>query len=327
MPSSRLRDPPATPIQNASTTSRENLNPASTEGTSLLDRPYLLLSLASLFWAVNIVLGRYIVGTVPPIMLAQIRWTGAGLIVLPFVLHHLRRDWPAIRAHFGVMIALSLSGITLYNTLAYSALQYTQAINGLLIQSTGPLIIGLISYLFFRDRLTSGQIAGILLSMIGVLAIISGGSVEALAGLDFNIGDLLFLLALVIYSAYLAALRLRPPIHMLSFLAFTIIAGAILQVPATLVEYAQGHRIDPTPQAFAVMIYVATFPSLIAYWFFNRGVDLIGANRAGPFLHLIPVFGSAIAFLFLGERPGLHHLIGYALILGGIFAAQRFARR
>jgi drug/metabolite transporter (DMT)-like permease len=298
-------------------------NPAA---KSLLDRPYLLLSLASLFWAVNIVLGRYIVGTVPPIMLAQIRWTGAGLLVLPFVLHHLRRDWPRIRAHLGVMLALSLSGITLYNTLAYSGLQYTQAINGLLIQSTGPLIIGLISYLFFRDRLTAGQTAGILLSLIGVLTIISGGRMETLLGLDFNNGDLLFLLALVIYSAYLAAMRLRPPIHMLSFLAFTIIAGAVLQLPATVVEYALGHRIDPTPQAFLVMAYVATFPSLIAYWFFNRGVDLIGANRAGPFLHLIPVFGSVIAFFFLGERPGLHHLIGYALILGGIFAAQRFRR-
>jgi drug/metabolite transporter (DMT)-like permease len=307
--------------------SDKRLPQGNTDRRSLLDRPYLLLSLASLFWAINIVLGRYIVGTVPPIMLAQIRWTGAGLILLPFVLHHLRRDWPAIRAHLGVMIALSLSGITLYNTLAYYALQYTQAINGLLIQSTGPLIIGLISYLFFRDRLTAGQIAGILLSLVGVLTIITRGEPAAILGLDFNLGDLLFLLALVIYSAYLAAMRRRPPIHMLSFLAFTILAGAALQIPATVVEYAFGHRIDPTPQAFAVMIYVAIFPSLIAYLFFNRGVDLIGANRAGPFLHLIPVFGSVIAFFFLGERPGVHHLVGYALILGGIFAAQRFARK
>jgi drug/metabolite transporter (DMT)-like permease len=296
-------------------------------GKSLLDRPYLLLSMTSLFWAINIVLGRYIAGTVPPIMLAQIRWTGAGLILLPFALHHLRRDWPLIRERFGLMLLLSLCGITLYNTLAYYGVQYTQAINGLLIQSVGPLMIALFTYLFFRERLTAGQATGIILSFAGVLVIISGGDLSALIGLRLNKGDLWFLLALVFYCCYAAAMRLRPRIHPLSFLAFTIIAGATLQIPATIVEFALGFRINPTPQAFLVLAYVVIFPSILANLFFNRGVDLIGANRAGPFLHLIPVFGSVIAFFFLGERPGLHHLAGYALILGGIFAAQRFAKK
>src|SRR5690606_17968384 len=124
------------------------------------DRPYLLLSLASLFWAVNIVLGRYIAGTIPPIMLAQIRWTGAALILLPFVIVHLRRDWPVIRKSFSMMIVFSLTGVTLYNTFAYYGLQYTEALNGLLIQSTGPLLIALFSFLMFRDRLSAGQVAG-----------------------------------------------------------------------------------------------------------------------------------------------------------------------
>lgn len=295
--------------------------------TALFDRPYLLLSLTSLFWAINIVLGRYIAGTVPPIMLAQIRWTGAALILLPFAVHHLRRDWPAIRERFWLMILLSLSGITLYNSLAYYGMQYTQAINGLLIQSVGPLMIALFTYLFFRERLTAGQTIGILLSLVGVMVIISGGDPYALVGLRLNEGDLWFLLALVFYCGYAAAMRSRPAIHPLSFLAFTIIAGATLQFPATVAEYALGFRIHPTPQAYLVMAYVVIFPSILANLFFNRGVDLIGANRAGPFLHLIPVFGSVIAFFFLGERPGLHHLAGYALILTGILAAQRFARR
>jgi drug/metabolite transporter (DMT)-like permease len=301
-------------------------NQSSSSSRSLLDRPYLLLSLVSLFWAINIVLGRFIVGTIPPIMLAQIRWSGAGLILLPFALHHLRRDWPLIREKFGIMILLSLTGITLYNSLAYYGLNYTEAINGLLIQSAAPLIIGLVSFILFRDRLTAGQALGIFMSLSGVIVIITRGDPSALLDLSLNQGDLWFLLALLFYATYAAILRLKPAIHFLSLLAFTIIAGALLQLPATIAEFALGHRIDPTPQAFAVLAYVVIFPSILAYLFFNRGVELIGANRAGPFFHLIPFFGSAIAILFLGERPALFHGMGYALIIAGIVVAQRWAR-
>lgn len=300
---------------------------SSTRGRSLFDRPYLLLSLVSLFWAINIVLGRYIAGTIPPIMLAQIRWGGAGLILLPFVVGHIRRDWAQIRAHFAIMIVLGLTGMTLYNTLAYYGLQYTEAINGLLIQSAAPLVIGLLSFVLFRDRLTAGQISGILMSLFGVTVIITRGDLATLLGLKFNEGDLWFLLALVFYATYAAILRLRPRIHFLSFLGFTIIAGALMQLPATIVEWSLGGRIEPTPAAFAVIAYIVTFPSIVAYLFFNRGVELIGANRAGPFFHLIPVFGSVIAILFLGERPALYHGFGYALIIGGIVVAQNWARQ
>lgn len=295
-------------------------------GRSFFDQPYLLLTLVSLFWAINIVLGRYITGTIPPIMLAQIRWGGAALILLPFVVHHIRRDWPAIRSHFAIMIVLSLTGMTLYNTFAYYGLQYTEAINGLLIQSAAPLFIGLISFVLFRDRLSVGQAIGVLTSLTGVVVIISRGDPATLLGLSFNQGDLWFLLALLFYATYAAILRLRPAIHVLSFLGFTITAGGLFLVPATMVEWGLGHRIDPTPAAFAVMAYIVIFPSIVAYLFFNRGVELIGANRAGPFFHLIPVFGSAIAITFLGERPALYHGIGYALIIGGIVVAQKWAR-
>lgn len=293
----------------------------------MLDRPYLLLTLVSLFWAINIVLGRFVAGTIPPIMLAQIRWGGAALILLPFVAHHIRRDWPKIRAHFTIMIVLSLTGMTLYNALAYYGLQYTEAINGLLLQSGAPLIIGLLSFILFRDRLTGGQIAGIFVSLGGVIVIITRGDPSTLLALAFNQGDLWFLLALVFYGTYAALLRLRPSIHILSFLGFTIIAGALLQIPATIVEWGLGYRIDPTPQAFAVMGYVVIFPSILAYLFFNRGVELIGANRAGPFFHLVPVFGSAIAIVFLGERPAIFHGFGYALIISGIVVAQKWAKQ
>jgi drug/metabolite transporter (DMT)-like permease len=295
------------------------------ESRSLFDRPYLLLTLVALFWAINIVLGRYIAGTIPPVTLSLARWGGASLILLPFVVRHIRHDWPEIRSHFKIMLALTLTGMTLYNTLAYYGLKYTEAINGLLIQSAGPLFIGLVSFVLFRDWLSRGQIAGVLVSLSGVVVIITQGDLAALLTLQLNHGDLWFLLAILIYATYAAMLRLRPPIHPLSFLGFTVIVGALLLVPAAIVESALGYHIKPTPQAFAVMAYMAVFPSILAYLFFNRGVELIGANRAGPFFHLIPVFGSAIAIAFLGERPEIYHAIGYILIICGIIVAQKWA--
>ncbi|CAN5117928.1 DMT family transporter [soil metagenome] len=294
---------------------------------SLFDRPYLLLSLTSLFWAINSVLGRYIAGQLPPVALSQIRWSGAGLIVLPFAWSHLKSDWPAIRGSLPLMLLLSFTGITVYNTLAYHGLEYTEAINGLLMQSATPLMIALWSLVLFRDRLTAAQFVGVLMSLTGVVVIIARGDVTALLGLTINRGDVWFLIALCCYALYAALLRKRPPIHFLSFLAFTIIAGAVMLLPATLAEFLYGRRIDPSPAVFAVLAYVVVFPSVIAYICFNRGVELIGANRAGPFFHLIPVFGSAIAILFLGERPQIFHAIGYTLIVAGIIVAQAGARR
>ncbi len=294
---------------------------------ALFDRPYLLLSLTSLFWAINIVLGRFIAGTIPPAALAEIRWVGAGLIALPLARRELSQDWPVIRRHFGIMLLLSFTGITVYNTLAYHGLEYTTALNGSLMQSSAPLMIGLWSLILFRDRLTLAQFVGILMSLCGVLVIVAHGDPATLAHLRLNPGDVWFLVAMVSYALYAALLRRRPAIHFLSFLAFTFLAGAIMLAPVTVAEFLAGRRVDPTPAAFAVLAYVIVFPSLLAYVFFNRGVELIGANRTGPFFHLIPVFGSAIAIVFLGERPQLYHSIGYALIIAGIFVAQRGARK
>jgi len=209
---------------------------------SLYDRPYILLTLTSLFWAINIVLGRFIAGTIPPVALAEFRWVGAAAILLPFTTRRLRHDWPAIRAHLPVMLTLSFTGITVYNTLAYTGLQFTEAINGSLMQSSAPLMIGLWSLVLFRDRLTGAQLFGILMSLAGVVVIIAHGDLAALVGLKLNKGDLFFLAAMFSYAFYAALLRRRPPIHFLSFLTFTIVAGAILLSPATVAEFAAGRR-------------------------------------------------------------------------------------
>jgi len=285
-------------------------------------QPYLLLPLTALFWAGNNVLGRGIVDTIPPVTFAQLRWIGAALAILPIAWPYLRRDWPAIRANWPMLAALSFLGITCFNTMAYIGLQHTEAINAVLLQSTVPLIIGLFTFVLFRDRLTFGQAAGITVSLIGVLVIISRGDITALTALRFNVGDIWVLAGLACYALYSALLRKRPEIHWLSFLAITIIVGQAFSLPAFVWELAAGRTMRLTPGAFAALFYVIVFASLLAYIFYNRGVELIGANRVGPFFHLVPVFGSAIAMLTLGERPQLFHGIGYALILVGIVLSQ-----
>ena len=292
-------------------------------GGWLLDQPYLLLSLTSLFWGGNTVLGRLIVGHVPPITLAFIRWGGAFVVLLPFAARHLARDWPVIRKHAGLMTLLALTGISAYNTMAYYGLQYTTAINGLLLQSVGPLCVALWTFALFGDRLTLRQAGGICVSLAGVIVIICHGSLAALIGINFNQGDLWFIVALLIYGYYTAMLRKRPPMHPLSFLAAIMGIGALLLLPAVAVEMAAGHTMVIDRESLLTCVYVCIFPSLLGYLFLNRGIELIGANRAAPFMHLSPVFGSVMAIVFLGEQFQLFHAIGYGLVFAGITVATR----
>jgi len=290
----------------------------------LQDQPYVLLTLTSLFWAGNAVVGRAIVAEIPPVMLAQIRWSLAFMLVIPFAWSRVREELPVVRRHIGVIALLSVTGITAFNTLQYWSLQYTTATNVSVMQSTAPLLIGLWSWVLWRDPLTRGQLAGVLASLAGVLLIISGGEPARLASLTLNVGDVAILVAIAIYALYSALLRQRPGIAPISFLAITMGIGAVLLVPLSVAEYALGARIERmSAGGFAALGYVAIFPSILSYMFFNRGVQLIGANRAGPFFHLIPLFGSVLAMIFLGERPGWHHLIGAILIIGGVFVAGR----
>lgn len=292
-------------------------------GSWLFDQPYLLLSLTSLFWAGNTVLGRFIAGHVPPITLAFIRWSGAFAILLPFAARHLIRDWPIIRKHAGLMALLALTGFSAYNTMAYYGLQYTTAINGLLLQSIGPLFVALWSFVLFRDRLTLRQAGGICVSLTGVVVIICRGSLEVLLNIAFNRGDMWFVVALLIYAFYAAMLRTRPLMHPLSFLAFGMGGGALMLVPAAVLELASGKAFVLDAESVASFVFICIFPSLLGYLFLNRGIELIGANRSAPFIHLVPVFGSVLAIVLLGERFELYHAIGYALVFAGITIATR----
>lgn len=298
--------------------------PSATDPVGWLNhQPYLLLSLTSLFWAGNIVLARYVAGHVPPMTLSCVRWIGAFLMLLPFAKPHLKRDWPALRARLPLLVALSATGFAVNNALTYWALQYTQALNALLIQSSGPLFVALWSLMLFGVRLTWAQLGGIAISLLGVLTIILRGDFGALAGIRFNKGDLMFAAGLFVFGLYSALMTRRPKTHQLSLISFTTGCGALLLLPFSVFEYSSGSRLQFDALTIATLVYVVIFPSTLAYLFFNRGIALIGPNRAAPFLHLVPVFGSAMAILLLGEQLQLFHLTGYALVLAGVVIASR----
>ncbi len=293
------------------------------KGGWLLDQPYLLLSLTSLFWAGNTIIGRYVAGHIPPMTLAFVRWAGACLILLPFAARHIAGDWPAIRKNWAMMLLLSVTGFSVYNTMAYYGLQYTTAINGLLLQSIGPLFVALWTFALFGDRLTLRQAGGICVSLCGVLVIISHGSLPILLSIGFNRGDVFFVIALIFYGLYTALLRNRPAIHPLSFLAVGMGIGAIVLVPFVVFEYESGRTFVLDTESLLSFAFICIFPSLIGYLFLNRGIELIGANRAAPFIHLVPVFGSVLAIALLGERFELFHAVGYGLVFSGITIATK----
>jgi len=289
----------------------------------LANQPYLLLCITALCWAGNAIVGRLAAGHIPPVTLSFLRWSLAFLIILPIAWKHLKRDWAAIRQKLGTMIVLSITGIGAFNTLQYWSLEYTQALNTLLMQSAGPLFVAVWSLVLLGVRLTPAQAAGIVLSLTGVLVILLHGDLTALTGIQFNEGDVIFTGALAIFGLYSVLSLKRPEIHGLSFVGFTFGCGAACLIPLLIWELSARPVMQLDTTNLLTLFYVAVFPSTVAYICFNRGVRLIGANRAAPFFHVVPVFGAVMAIVFLGERPQLFHFIGFALVLTGVFVASR----
>ncbi len=220
-----------------------------------------------------------------------------------------------------MMLLLSATGIATYNTMSYIGLASTTALNVLLLQSAGPLIIILWAFALFGERPTVWQAAGVAVSLLGVATIAAHGSLDTLLQLSLNPGDVWILVAMAIYGIYAAMFRRRPQTHPLSFLVAAMGIGSMMILPFYVWETVQGGRIHGGPPAWLAMAYIAVFPSFVAYLFFNRGIELIGAARAGQSWHLMPLFGSILAVVFLGESFHLYHAIGIALIGAGILLA------
>lgn len=284
---------------------------------------YLMLSLAPLFWAGNFIMGRWVAGDVPPFALGGMRWVVASLVLLPFAWPHLKRDWPVVRQHLPIVVFLGLTGPTLFNTISYVGLNYTGALSGLIMQSAAPILIVITSFVCFGDRFTSRQGVGILISLVGVLAIITKGDPSALVRFAFNFGDLLILAGFGSWAVYTVFLRKRPDIHWLTF-AFLLAASAVaLNAPAWIVEHVSGNPLQWNFKAVLGLLYAGIFPSIISYNLYNRGVEMIGSNRAGVFLHLVPLFGSVMAIGWLGEALRAYHIFGFLLIIAGVALAAR----
>lgn len=292
----------------------------------LYDNAVLLLVFTALFWAGNQVLGRAVVGQIPPIHYSFLRWLGATLLILPFAGPHLRRDWPNIAARWKYLVVIGSVGGGMFNTLQYIGLNHTSALNSLVLNSTGPIFIGLACFIAFRDRITLPQTLGTVVSTAGVLAIVTRGDLGVLNAFSFNYGDLLILLGMATNGFYTAYLRRRPAIHWLSFLFCLFLMSTLFNVPLVAWELSTGARMEVTPFTLTAVAFVAIVPSILAYICFTRGVELIGGVRAGIFLHLIPVFGAALAIGLLGEPLRIYHIVGFALILAGVTLASRKVR-
>lgn len=283
----------------------------------------LLLLVPGLVWAGNAIVARSVAGEIPPIGLAFWRWVLGGLIVLPFALAHVKRDAAVMLRNWPIMVLLSALGISAFNTGLYLAAETTTALNIITLQTAVPVLIVLATFLIFGERVTGRQAAGIALSLAGALVLVSHGDAAVLAGLDFNRGDLWMLGACLVYAIYTALLRLRPPVHALSFLCATFFIGAALLAPLYVGESAQVKPVPLNLHAVLAIAYVALFASALGYFAYNRTVEVLGANTAGLTVYLVPVFGTVLAVLLLGERPHLYHAVGIGLIALGIYLATR----
>jgi drug/metabolite transporter (DMT)-like permease len=307
---------------------QRDCRPASQPGIAsrCFANPYLLLSFTMLFWAGNSIAGRGVRDVVPPMALAWLRWTIAALIVLPFAWPHLKRDLPAIRRHWRILLLLGAIGAGAFVTIYYYGLTKTSAINAVVINSGVPILIPIASYALYRERLRPMQAAGIALSLIGVLTVLAKGEPAALLALDLNPGDLWILGSMLVWAVYTALLREQPSMHWLSFAWITFFVASAVNLVPFVIEHFFVRQIQPAAEAFIGIAYVSTLPSIVAQIFYIRSVELIGPNRAGAFMHFVPMFGVVLAVILLGEKLHLFHLAGFALILSGVTLASRPGR-
>ena len=274
-------------------------------------------------WAGNHVIGRWATGQIPPMTFSFLRWSLAALVMMPLAASSIRQDWPVIRANFWILTLLGLLGSGYYNTLQYIALTGTTATNAAILNSWAPVLIAAAGALIFKDRLRGVQIGGLALSLFGVATVILHGDPARAATLTFNHGDLVMLFATGVWAAYTTLLRKRPAISTISFSGLTYLFAGFANAPLAAYEYANGQYVVWSAATVAAIAYAGLLASVIGYFLYARSVEIIGATRAGAFIHLIPLFASVMAMTFLGEAPQLYHAVGFGLILGGVALASR----
>lgn len=296
---------------------------------NLLQSPYLLLTLTTLFWAGNITLGKVAaLGFIGPFTLSFLRWTIAALILLPFGWRHMRAQRTLYRAHWWALVLPGLAGIAAYNTLQYWALRHTTAINASVIGAAMPGGIFLLTWLLGQERANRWQIFGMVLLIVGVLYVALRGDPDMLLGMHFNIGDVALIVAVALFCVYSVSLRRLPAaLHFTGMLTVLIIIGAVGVAPFFLWEAVTQPLPKLSWKTLAMVLYVGIFPSVLAYFCWNRAILLAGANLAALMMNLTVVFVTLLAVLLLDEKLALFHLIGFAMIFSGLFLSIVIGRK
>lgn len=309
--------------------------PAAPRGGSvfsgLMDRPYLLLVLAPLFWGGNITFARAAVGEIDPLFLSLLRWSLSLGVLLPFALPHLKADWPAIRAGWAWLTLYGVLGFAGFNMLLYLATHWTTGVNAAIEQASIPVMVMAANFLVFGVRAGGFQIVGLALTILGVVLTATHGDPRRLLALDVNVGDAMVMLACAFYALYSLTLRYRPAMHWMSFMTVTTGIAALFVLACNLtfgggVAGLAEAAATTTGLGWLIVAYVSVFPSILSQLFYARGVELIGPNRASLFINTLPLFGAGLSVLILGERLLPFHLMAATLIVVGIVLAEYGAR-
>ncbi len=288
----------------------------------IFNQPYILLTVCPMIWGGNAIAGKMAVDHVSPALLTSMRWFFALMIILPFAYPHLKRELPRLKPHLPFLFALGAIGFALFNNIMYLALNYTSAINVGIEQAAMPLVVFILNFIVFRIRASGLQLFGFLLTLIGVIITITNGNPVGIFNQEINFGDLIMLVAVFAYGGYSVALRNKPEIHWLNFIAILGFSAFLVSLVFAGIEWKVGKTLLPDQQAFAIVAYIALFPSIIAQLLWMRGLELIGSNRGGVFINLVPIFGSMFAIMLLGERFHLYHGLSLILVMGGVALAQ-----
>jgi drug/metabolite transporter (DMT)-like permease len=289
----------------------------------LMRQPYLLLGLTALLWGGNAVAGRLAVGEISPMALTCLRWVIVVVILVPTMGSQVLSAWPVLLPRWRLILFMGVFGFTGFNALFYAAAHHTTAVNLTIIQGAIPVLVLLGTVLLFKARVGILQVLGMAVTMGGVALVAAKGDFAVLRALALNTGDVWMLLACVFYASYTLGLRNRPLVSGFVFFTAMAVVAFLTSVPLLIYEIASGAVQWPTPRGLLVLLYVGLMPSLLSQILYMRGVELIGPGRAGLFVNLVPVFGALLAVVLLGEPFAAYHGLGLALVLGGIWLAER----
>ncbi|MDB4845753.1 DMT family transporter [Pelagibacteraceae bacterium] len=286
---------------------------------------YIFLFLTVLFWAGNFVVGKFAsYHEVPPFSLNFYRWFFAWLILAPFTLSEIITKKKYIKKNFILFIILGVTSITIFNSIVYYSLNFTQVINGVLMISTIPVMIMLFSSFLKIEKTNIFQILGVIFSLTGVVLIITKANLLILLNLDFNKGDLTMVLAMLSWALYSALLKKKKhELSQLALLEVIITFGLIFLIPIYFIEYKMGYVIKLDKPFILILSYVVLFPGLASFILWIKGISLIGVNRSGLFLHLMPILSAIMAMIIFGEKFMFFHILGAIFILTGILLSNK----